>query len=280
MKTQKTVALVESAVLIALATVLSLLKLADLPAGGSVTFASMLPIVLISYRHGCRRGLLAGTVYGVLQQLLGLRTLSYVTGFYSVLAVILLDYVIAFAVLGLGGIFRKTRMSQSLALVCGAGFSSVLRYICHVLSGATVWAGLSIPTEAALIGSIAYNATYMIPETLILVLVLFYISEAMDFSSRTPKRITKKHTRSVGAFCAVLSGGVVLLGACVYAVIAIFSALQISGTFSVSGFSAVPWLWVLLSVFLGLAVFGASVYIASRLDGQKHQAAKSADDLR
>ena len=267
MENKKVLALVESAVLIALATVLSLLKLAELPAGGSVTFASMLPIVLISYRHGCRYGLLSGVVYGVLQQLLGLRTLSFVTGFASVVAVILLDYVVAFAVLGLGGVFRgKWGMNQSLSLVCGAALCSVLRYICHVISGATVWAGLSIPTEAALIGSFAYNATYMVPETLILLLVLFYLSEAMDFSSRAPRRIARAHTRTTAAFAAVLCGGVILLGACVYSVIAIFSALQISGTLSVSGLAAVPWLWVGLAVLIGLAAFGASVLIASRLE--------------
>ena len=105
--------MVESAVMIALATVLSLLKLAELPAGGSVTFASMLPIVLISYRHGVKYGLAAGTVYGVIQQLLGLKNLSYVTGFASVMAVILLDYVIAFAVLGLGGCFRRLKTVAS-----------------------------------------------------------------------------------------------------------------------------------------------------------------------
>lgn len=266
MENKKVLALVESAVMIALATVLSLLKLAELPAGGSVTFASMLPIVLISYRHGVKYGLAAGTVYGVIQQLLGLKNLSFVTGFASVLAVILLDYVIAFAVLGLGGCFRKSGMRQSLALVSGAALASVLRYLCHVLSGATVWAGLSIPTEAVLIGSLSYNATYMIPETLILLLVLFYLSEAMDFSAATPRRIAKAKTASTGAFAAVLVGGVFLLAAAVYDVIVIFSALQITGAIALSGLASVPWAWVLGISAAGALLFGASLIVARRLE--------------
>ena len=266
MENKKVLALVESAVMIALATVLSLLKLAELPAGGSVTFASMLPIVLISYRHGVKYGLAAGTVYGLLQQLLGLKNLSFVTGFVSVLAVILLDYVIAFAVLGLGGIFRKRGMRQSLALVSGAAVASALRYICHVISGATVWAGLSIPTGAVLIGSLSYNATYMIPETLILLLVLFYLSEAMDFSAATPRRIAKSSKASMGAFVSVLFGGVFLLAAAIYDVVAIFSALQISGELALSGLSSVPWGWVGGVTLVGTVLFLLSIFAARRID--------------
>ncbi|MBR2324436.1 MAG: energy-coupled thiamine transporter ThiT [Clostridia bacterium] len=266
MENKKTLALVESAVMIALASVLSLLKLADLPAGGSVTFASMLPIVLIAYRHGAKYGLAAGTVYGVIQQLLGLRTLSYVTGFVSVLAVILLDYVIAFAVLGLGGVFRKSGMSQSLALVSGAALASVLRYICHVVSGATVWAGLTIPTSAVLVGSLAYNATYMIPETLILLLVLFYISEAMDFSSPTPRRVVRAQKISAASFATVLSGGVLLLAAAVYDVIVIFSALQATGELAIAGFALVPWGRVALITLAGILIFVVAIWIARRME--------------
>ena len=266
MKNTKVLALVESAVMIALATVLSLLKVAKLPAGGSVTFASMLPIVLISYRHGWRYGLASGAVYGVLQQLLGLETLSYATSFSAAMAIILLDYLIAFAVLGLGGVFRKSGMRQSLALVSGATLASALRFVCHVISGATVWAGLSIPTEAALIGSIAYNATYMLPETLILLLVLFYLSEAMDFSASVPKRIARGRESSVAAFSVVLSGGVLFLAATVYDVIAIFSALQLSGVLAVSGFSAVPWGRVALVTALGALLFGTSLFVAKYME--------------
>ena len=91
MKNKTVRALVESAVMVALATVLSLIKIVDLPAGGSVTIASMLPVAVIAYRHGLGWGLGAGRVHGAIQQLLGLSSLSRVTGWQSILAVILLD---------------------------------------------------------------------------------------------------------------------------------------------------------------------------------------------
>ena len=96
-KSQKTLrALTESAIMLALATALSLVKIVELPYGGSVTVASMLPVLIIAYRYGVKWGLLTGAAYGGVQQLLGLKNLSYVTTWQSVLAVILLDYVVAF----------------------------------------------------------------------------------------------------------------------------------------------------------------------------------------
>ncbi|MCQ2414322.1 MAG: energy-coupled thiamine transporter ThiT, partial [Clostridia bacterium] len=89
MKISKTQILVECAVMMALATVLSLFKVVQLPYGGSVTAASMLPLVVLSYRHGTKWGLGAGICYGIRQQLIDLGTLSYVTTWQSVVAVIL-----------------------------------------------------------------------------------------------------------------------------------------------------------------------------------------------
>ena len=123
--------LTESAIMIALATILSLLKLVDLPYGGSITLASMLPILLIAYRYGTAWGMLTGFVHGVVQFVLGTSVLSYVTGALSVAAVIVFDYFLAFAVIGLGGLFRKRIKRQSAALLAGAIAAGFFRYICH-----------------------------------------------------------------------------------------------------------------------------------------------------
>jgi len=200
--------LVESAIMVALASVLSLIKLAELPAGGSVTCASMLPILIVAYRNGPLWGLGAGLVFSVVQLLTGLSVFSYVTGWQSVLAVVLLDYVIAFIVSGLGGIFRRQGRPQATALVYGALLVSLLRFICHLISGATVWAGLSIPDGAALAYSLLYNAAYMIPETIILVTAAFYLGSILDFSFDVPRRFpterVQKPVRSILAFFAGL----------------------------------------------------------------------------
>ena len=192
MKISRTKKMVECAVLLAIATVLSLIKIVDLPYGGSVTIASMLPVVIISYRHGLGYGLISGTLYGLIQQLLGLNTLSYVTTWQSILAVILLDYVVAFMVIGLGGIFRKSVPNQAAAMTLGSMLVCVLRYICHVISGCTVWAGLSIPTSAAFVYSLAYNASYMIPETIVLAVAAYYLGSSLDFRVEHPVRMIRE----------------------------------------------------------------------------------------
>ena len=200
--------LVESAILVALASVLSLLKLAELPAGGSVTCASLLPILIIAYRNGPVWGLGSGLVFSVVQLLTGLSVFSWVTGWQSIVAVALLDYIVAFAVSGLGGIFRKKERPQATALVYGALLVSLLRFLCHLISGATVWVNLSIPDGAALAYSLLYNAAYMVPETIILVTAAFYLGSILDFSYDVPRRFpaeqVQKPLRSILVFFAGL----------------------------------------------------------------------------
>ena len=229
--------LIEASLMIAIATALSLLKLLELPYGGSITMASMLPIVIIACRNGVGWGLAAGAVYGGVQQLLGLKVLSWVTSWYSILAVIILDYVLAFAVIGFAGVFRKLE-KQNTALALGALLGCLLRYVCHVISGATVWAGLSIPTGAALLYSLAYNATYMIPETIVLVVAAYYIGSRLDFRADRPVRLAREATGGGGAYRFI--GWLLLAGAAVFDVICVFGKLQNAetGEFDFSGVSA------------------------------------------
>lgn len=198
--------------MIALSTVLSIFKIIEMPYGGSVTVASMLPIVVLSYRHGIGCGLTAGAAYAALQQLLGLNTLSYVTGWQSIVAIIILDYILAFTLVGLGGIFRRLTKDDRVALALGTVLVSVLRYVCHVISGATVWAGLSIPTNAALLYSIGYNATYMLPETIITAACAYYLASLIDFKKETPARRTDSLSGKATTPYRLLSGACLLLG--------------------------------------------------------------------
>lgn len=188
-KKNKLKILTECAIMIALSSILSMIKLYELPYGGSVTAASMLPMLLISYRHGFRTGLGASIVYGMIQPLLSLGAFSYVTTWQSIIAVIFLDYIFAFSVMSLFGIFKSKKRSDVKAFILGSAFVCFLRYLLHVLSGATVWAGISIPTKAAIIYSISYNATYMLPEAIVLITVSAYIASLFDFNADIPKRI-------------------------------------------------------------------------------------------
>jgi thiamine transporter len=260
MKSTKTVrALVESAMMVALATVLSLLKIIEMPYGGSVTVGSMLPMIILAYRYGLGWGFGSGLVYAALQQLLGLSTLSYVTGWQSVLAVVMLDYIVAFAVVGLGGIFRKLVRSQRTALALGGALVSFLRYVCHVISGCTVWAGLSIPSSAAFIYSLSYNITYMLPEAIILIALSYYLGGMIDFSKDTPTRTVSPATSEGDGALVFLAGLSYLLGGIVdVSLIAPMLQDPDSGEFTFAYIGEVEWLAVIivtsLAVILGTAL--------------------------
>ena len=270
-KISSTQALVESAILIAIGTVLSLIKIVDLPYGGSVTVASMLPVVIIAYRHGLGLGLTSGLVFGVIQQLLGLNTLSWVTGWQSVVAVIVLDYVVAFGVLGLGGVFRRRFEEQAPGLVLGTLLVCALRYLCHVVSGATVWAGLSIPTKDALLYSLAYNATYMLPETLVTLVSAYYVGSALDFRTASPVRL-KGQTKNAG-FLLRLIGGLLLSAALIFDAAAVFSKLQNAetGEWDLSGLGNVAWIAVAVVSCVGLVAFAACFLAARKKDRAQAQ---------
>ncbi|MCH5297700.1 MAG: energy-coupled thiamine transporter ThiT [Ruminococcus sp.] len=177
----KIVMLCESAIMIALATVLSMLKI-EWPFGGSITICSMLPILVIGYRYKPIWGFFTGIVYGLIQMLLGLSNFAYATSWMAVLMIILFDYLIAYGVVGLGGVFRKFINNQAFALGCGALLAGVLRFVFHFISGVTVWGGFAEDMPAWLY-SLTYNGAYMLPETVILIAGAIIVGLIVDFKS-------------------------------------------------------------------------------------------------
>lgn len=168
METKKkitTLQLVESALMIAIATVCSMIKI-DLPFGGGVTILSMLPIVMISHRYGWKWGMLVAFTYSIAQMLLGLDNVAYANSFLMGAGIILLDYVIAYTVIGLSGIFGKERKSVAV----GIAVTFTLRFLCHYVAGAWIW-GVWMPEEfmgmkmvSPWIYSALYNGWYMLIE--------------------------------------------------------------------------------------------------------------------
>lgn len=255
--------LVECAVMIALASALSFFPILKMPYGGSVTFASMLPIILIAYRNGIGWGLGSGFAFAFIQQMLGLDNLSYVSTWQSVLAVIILDYALAFVVLGLGGIFRGKLKNQSTEMVLGTVFVCALRYLCHVISGATVWAGISIPTKAALIYSIGYNATYMLPEVIVTAVVAYYVASMIDFRKEKIGRISASDEKiKLPTSCIVLRivSTTVAVAATVFDAVAIFSHIQDgdSGEFTFAHMGEVAWTSVIIVSAVAAVILVAS----------------------
>ena len=159
-------ALTEGALLVAAAQILSLLKLWEMPWGGSVVLA-MVPVILYAVRWGLGPGLLAGFVFGVLQFMFDG---GFAIGWQSMIG----DYLLAFTVLGLAGIAKKRKGGIFIGTVIGG----VARFLVHYVVGATVWAAympenfLGITMTTPWFYSLLYNILYMGPN-IIITLVVF-----------------------------------------------------------------------------------------------------------
>ena len=157
--------LVESALMVAVATVCSMVKI-DLPFGGGITILSMLPLILISHRYGWKWGVLTAFTYSLIQLVLGLDNVGYATSFLMGAGIVLLDYVLAYTVIGLSGRFGQDRK----AVAIGIAVTFTLRFLCHLVSGAWIW-GVWMPEEFMgmkmtnpWIYSALYNGWYMLAE--------------------------------------------------------------------------------------------------------------------
>jgi thiamine transporter len=181
MKRTRTLTLVECALLIAMAVVLSLIKIYEFPQGGSVTLASMAPLVLASYRHGLKWGLGAAFVYSLIQMILppGFYPPPAKT-FFAFTAVIMLDYVLAFTVLGAAALFGKPFKNRALSGAFGAAVVTFLRLVCHFYSGILVWASYAPAGTPVWLYSITYNGTYMLWEIIITTAAVAVLVPLMD----------------------------------------------------------------------------------------------------
>ena len=167
MQNTKTKILVEGAVMVALATVLSFIRVFKLPWGGSITLLSMLPIVLFSIRRGVSWGLIVSFVYSLVQFAQGVMDGLFGWGLTPgmLIACILLDYLGAFTVLGIAGCFRKKGLPGWIG---GITLAIVLRFVLHFLSGVVIWHSFgelwSGFADNTYLYSFLYNGCYMLPE--------------------------------------------------------------------------------------------------------------------
>ena len=201
--------LVESAMMLALAVVLEWFAktfIPPMPFGGQVTIVSMLPVILVGWKYGIGKGLVTGFVYSLLQMVIGMKDISamvmpssedYLGSFGNVVLMLLLDYVIAFTILGLGSIYKKPIKNNIISLALGACTVLVLRYICHIASGYILfgawaewfftqdgfysWGQTILNTFSgnalAFIYSVIYNGFFMIPEIAITTIVAAIIGK-------------------------------------------------------------------------------------------------------
>lgn len=194
-KKQKIRRLAESAIMLALATILAEFAVFKLPYGGSVTLFSQLPLVVISYRYGIKWGSFTGLVMACIQMIFGLENFSYVSGIWAYLILIFADYIIAFGVLGLGGMFKNKTKSQSLELALGSIVVSLVRFLCHFISGVTIWSSYAEDTSVWAY-SLTYNASYMLPELIITAVGAVVIASLFDLTSPEIKVKNKSKKQS------------------------------------------------------------------------------------
>lgn len=195
MKQIQTKKLVETALLFAIAMILSFVKLFTMPWGGAVTLCSMLPLVMISYRYGIKWGLFSSFVYAVLQMVVDISSLRAISGI-TLVGSLLLDYILGFGILGIGGLFRNKIKNSGLCLAAGSAVAIFGRYLCSFLSGFLLWGSYAEDTlrgfgdafantilnnfsgwGLSAIYSLIYNAAYILPEIILTVVVSLIIGK-------------------------------------------------------------------------------------------------------
>lgn len=171
-----------SAVMLAMGTVLSFVRIYQLPLGGSVTLLSMLPICMIAVCYGTKWGVFCACVYSFLQ--IGVdagQLMAYGMTPVTWLGCLVFDYMLAFGSLGLAGLFRK---KGTVGLCTGIALSMVMRFLSHFISGAVVFAALTPDGWNVYLYSLCYNGSYMLPE-----LIFTCIGAVLLFRMQSVKRL-------------------------------------------------------------------------------------------
>ena len=184
MKNTKTRALCECAILLALAVVLSYVKFWQLPFDGSITLFSMLPVCLVAVKYGTKWGLGTAFCFSWFQILQG-GVFGWGLTPTMLIASLLMDFILAYTVLGFAGIFRKKGFWGILA---GITMVCVLRFLIHFLAGVILWANLEefvafgqSWVNRPVLYSICYNGVYMLPETVLTVVVAAILFKIPQF---------------------------------------------------------------------------------------------------
>ena len=169
--------LTEAAIAVALSFVLGLFALFKMPFGGSVSL-EMIPLILLSLRQGWKVGVVAGAAYGLLD-------LLAIDPFVVHPLQLLLDYPLAFGVLGLAGLFRPTARGA----IVGATVAVLARFICHFLSGVVFFASYAPDGWNPFLYSAAYNAAYLAPSLVIAIVVVVVLLKALDAAQPSPRQL-------------------------------------------------------------------------------------------
>ncbi len=168
--------LTEAALAIALAFVLGLIKVFQMPFGGSISL-EMIPLILLALRQGPVVGVITGAAYGLLNLAVGPVVVHPVQ--------VLFDYPLAFGALGLAGFFRPTVRGA----VIGATVAVLARFVCHFVSGVVFFASYAPEGWNPYVYSGAYNAAYLIPSLVIALVVVVVLLRALEGAQPSPRQV-------------------------------------------------------------------------------------------
>lgn len=171
--------LAQAAMCIALSYILSCFRLFRFEFGGSITLFSMLPVILCALAQGPARGLVIGCAYGLLQ---------LIQDFYiSHPMQLLLDYPLAFAMLGLAGLAKYLPLPQRAKLPAAVLIAACGRFAMHLISGAVFFGSYAAPGQSALAYSFIYNIGYMGPDA-----ALCLIAACVPVTHRIGRMLARK----------------------------------------------------------------------------------------
>ena len=145
--------------------------------GGGFSIFAQVPIIIYSYRRGIKNGVSAALVLSVYQLLTGLKNFAWVSGIAAYLIVALADYIIAFGCLGFGGAFKGKLKNPATELTVGSIVVCFVRFICHFISGVTIWTDYCPADMIVPVYSLLYNGSFMLAETIITVVGVLALSK-------------------------------------------------------------------------------------------------------
>ena len=158
--------LAECAVMLALAFALSYARIFEMPMGGSVTIASMLPIMLISIKYGLATGFATSFVYSLtqlLQAFMSANVFPYCETLGTLTLCMLFDYVVPFTLLGVAGLFHKLKLTKNseINIYIGIVVAVMLRFICHFITGVVIWGQWAPDGMGKYLYSFLYNGGFL-----------------------------------------------------------------------------------------------------------------------
>ena len=177
-----------AAVCIAMSFALSYLKIVEMPQGGSITIASLLPLMIYSYMFGTKKGVFAGFIYGILQ--------AFQDTYILHPAQFLLDYPLAFSAIGLAGMFANVKALKfpQVRFALGALVAACGRFLMHFLSGIFAF-GYFANIQPVWLYSLIYQAGYVLPDIAIAI-----VAGVLVFSSKTFVREMERRAENLRVF--------------------------------------------------------------------------------